>query len=685
MPSNQNQRQTRSQTKAIREAMKANLQIASSHTSENCGTLFEATFVEANRGHEKDCLSCDQRNDADKFMVQCMGCQGWEHFKCAGVTTANAHEIAYRCVMCRPRVPPPAPSSITVESTASSSRRARIARDLERLEEERKLHETAAKAQLDRDKTYLNKKYKLLGQQDEEDETDSARNKRSSQAGSCRVTDWMKEQSETVARSERNIVPKTSEAAKPVDFGKTVEFTLVSELGAAKTSTPVNKPVVNEEKTPAAVALDLAGWIVDLDHTSLQRTTGSISIGERQDIESVDTDEASMQNPSASKFPMVDIQPFLRLLKDVESSEQKTGAYPKPSQPEFEKWRLETENLRRVQSLQQQHAQENDIRRKREIELMNQLKLVEQQHRADVEKMQEKEAEYRRQIRRQEEERIEYRKQAEKALEERDRELSRLRFVEQELMSRLDQLSQQYKNLSSEINNGPTQLQNCKAAAGNSTLPQNVGPSSLRGNAKEAVSSFLLHPSTVPEVIETLRTLFGRPEQIVHHMVNKVRSTPAPKEHRLDMLLNFGLVVQNMCSHLKAVGLENHLSDPTLLKELVDKLPPTAQFNWAMYQTQFSHVNLNDFSKYMQHVTTATSRLVMNGGISNTTSKSKGKEFVHTHTEIVDDSEQPESSQTEQLNYVGVKTCVACQKSAHPLEKCFKFQIDGRAKEKFVG
>ncbi|XP_055589065.1 uncharacterized protein LOC129741367 [Uranotaenia lowii] len=582
-----------------------------------------------------------------------------------------------------------------------------------------------------------------------------------------------------------------------------------SRILAAKTSTPVNKPVVNEEKTPAAVALDLAGWIVDLDHTSLQRTTGSISIGEGQDIESVDTDEASMQNPSASKFPMVDIQPFLRLLKDVESSEQRTGAYPKPSQPEFEKWRLETENLRRVQSLQQQHAQENDIRRKREIELTNQLKLVEQQHRADVEKMQEKEAEYRRQIRRQEEERIEYRKQAEKALEERDRELSRLRFVEQELMSRLDQLSQQYKNLSSEINNGPTQLQNCKAAAGNSTLPQNVGPSvsenfiqrtpsenhyapidahlstpiggrspcfdipqfapptlphqlpcppapvasianpsfesnqhsdnlsgptpqqlaarhvgkkdlpvfsgdpvdwplfyssyqhstqlcgfsnsenllrlqqSLRGNTKEAVSSFLLHPSTVPEVIETLRTLFGRPEQIVHHMVNKVRSSPAPKEHRLDMLLNFGLVVQNMCSHLKAVGLENHLSDPTLLKELVDKLPPTAQFNWAMYQTQFSHVNLNDFSKYMQHVTTATSRLVMNGGISNTTSKSKGKEFVHTHAEIVDDSQQPESSQTEQLNYIGVKTCVACQKSAHPLEKCFKFQsmnIDDRWK-----
>lgn len=42
---------------------------------------------------------------------------------------------------------------------------------------------------------------------------------------------------------------------------------------------------------------------------------------------------------------------------------------------------------------------------------------------------------------------------------------------------------------------------------------------SLKGAAKEAVSSFLLHPSTVPDVLSTLQTLYGRPEQIVHNLI----------------------------------------------------------------------------------------------------------------------------------------------------------------------
>lgn len=114
----------------------------------------------------------------------------------------------------------------------------------------------------------------------------------------------------------------------------------------------------------------------------------------------------------------------------------------------------------------------------------------------------------------------------------------------------------------------------------------------LRGNAKDSVSSFLLHPSTVPQVLSTLQLLYGRPEQIVNNMIAKVRSTPPPKPDRLETLVSFGLVVQNLCGHLKAVGLERY---PILLQELVDKLPMAVKFNWALYQEQVPMVDLNVF------------------------------------------------------------------------------------------
>lgn len=106
----------------------------------------------------------------------------------------------------------------------------------------------------------------------------------------------------------------------------------------------------------------------------------------------------------------------------------------------------------------------------------------------------------------------------------------------------------------------------------------------LKGNAREAVRCHLLHPSSVPQILTTLQTLFGRPELIVKCLLNKVHSTPAPKADRLESLINFGLVVQNLCSHLQSLGMEFHLSNPNLLHELVDKLPAGVKLDCISYQ-----------------------------------------------------------------------------------------------------
>lgn len=118
-------------------------------------------------------------------------------------------------------------------------------------------------------------------------------------------------------------------------------------------------------------------------------------------------------------------------------------------------------------------------------------------------------------------------------------------------------------------------------------------------------------------------------------MVAKVREIPAPKVNRLETLTKFGLMVQNLAAHLRAVGQDNHLCNPVLLQELVDKLPDTVKFNWALYQQQLPIVDLNTFSDYMAKIASATSGVtsstVDNRHAQRDDRRTKEKGYLNTH------------------------------------------------------
>ncbi|XP_062707629.1 uncharacterized protein LOC134288027 [Aedes albopictus] len=215
----------------------------------------------------------------------------------------------------------------------------------------------------------------------------------------------------------------------------------------------------------------------------------------------------------------------------------------------------------------------------------------------------------------------------------------------------------------------------------------------LRGSAKDSVSSFLLHPSTVPHVLSTLQLLYGRPEQIVNNMIAKVRATPPPKADKLETLVSFGLVVQNLCGHLKAVGLHRYLTNPILLQELVDKLPTTVKFNWALHQEQVPDVDLNVFSEYMAKITSAASGITQLANIPQNCLKDertrpKDRSFVHMHGS----SEQIEPNYREDVEKAGIdgqvqkgrnnqSKCSICDVDSHQISSCTSFNaldLDGR-------
>ncbi|XP_062713617.1 uncharacterized protein LOC134290481 [Aedes albopictus] len=197
----------------------------------------------------------------------------------------------------------------------------------------------------------------------------------------------------------------------------------------------------------------------------------------------------------------------------------------------------------------------------------------------------------------------------------------------------------------------------------------------LKGRALEAVRSNLLLPSSVPKVMETLETLFGSPERLVQSLLNKVRGVPTPKAERLESLVNFGLVVQNLVGHLKAANQQAHLSNPTLLQELVDKLPPHLRLDWALFKRNCGVVDLGTFCDYMSASTSAASDVAhftdFDGprAVGNEKPR-REKAYINAHV----------STEPRRFEQHGKKVdtqerpCYVCQSVKHRIRDCNKFK-----------
>ncbi|XP_036325117.1 uncharacterized protein LOC118738300 [Rhagoletis pomonella] len=105
----------------------------------------------------------------------------------------------------------------------------------------------------------------------------------------------------------------------------------------------------------------------------------------------------------------------------------------------------------------------------------------------------------------------------------------------------------------------------------------------LQGNAKRAVTSMLIYPDDVPKVMKELEFNFGRQYLLIRAQLQKVQQFPSIHDNRLDQVLEFSNRVRNMAAFFKSAKCEHHLLNPTLLEQLISKLPPSKQFEWSKY------------------------------------------------------------------------------------------------------
>ncbi|XP_055604887.1 uncharacterized protein LOC129753110 [Uranotaenia lowii] len=183
----------------------------------------------------------------------------------------------------------------------------------------------------------------------------------------------------------------------------------------------------------------------------------------------------------------------------------------------------------------------------------------------------------------------------------------------------------------------------------------------LKGAALEAVRSYLTLPDCVPHIMETLRFLYGRPELLINSLLEKIRSFPAPKPEKLDTLIDYGLAVQSVCNHMEAAGLHTHLSNPSLLAELVERLPTQFKMEWADVSSSIVNANLRNFGDFMNGLIKKASRVTPSYNASTNKYVKGGN--LHAHIGIPEVQPIP----------VG-RACRMCSKD-HRLADCEDFKL----------
>lgn len=181
----------------------------------------------------------------------------------------------------------------------------------------------------------------------------------------------------------------------------------------------------------------------------------------------------------------------------------------------------------------------------------------------------------------------------------------------------------------------------------------------LGGSARTLVQAQLSLPACVPQIIDTLRMVFGRPEYIVDDQINTIRRTPAPKSDRLETVVVYAIAVKNMCATLEQSGMVDHLKNPTLLRELIEKLPSTMKLDWVNYSRNMGNATIKDFAEWLHRVSLdicTVTRININAEEKN--ERSRSKNFIGVHADNGDKKQK----------------CGICDEQPHPsLGDCKKF------------
>lgn len=229
----------------------------------------------------------------------------------------------------------------------------------------------------------------------------------------------------------------------------------------------------------------------------------------------------------------------------------------------------------------------------------------------------------------------------------------------------------------------------------------------LRGEAKTRVEHLTIYPENVPQVIETLRFAFGRPELLIRSQLEKVRALRPISDHELHQLIPFALTVQSFSAFMNFDRTRQHLSNPVLLEELAGKLPAAQRMSWARQMTQLVDVpTILHFSTWLSEEAHYASIATVNTSSTSNQKRYGAQEHRRPKTDYVlatnaqydnnskcdmcDDRQH--SSLQECSSFKGLcvnerwevvkqqRRCFCCLKKNHSVSDCRNKKVCGRGK-----
>lgn len=182
----------------------------------------------------------------------------------------------------------------------------------------------------------------------------------------------------------------------------------------------------------------------------------------------------------------------------------------------------------------------------------------------------------------------------------------------------------------------------------------------LQGSAYAAVESSLTLEDNVPRILEILELLFGKPEYIINSLIDDMRKSKRPTIESVESILCYALEIENISCTMKLAKLAEHLWNPILLNEMLERLPSQMKIEWAEYTYKKPVSSIEVFSLWLKEKSMKLSSLLTKPPNLSKTSRGYEKHkssFVNVHNDSNNES-----------------TCCICQGSCQNVEVCPAFK-----------
>ena len=169
-----------------------------------------------------------------------------------------------------------------------------------------------------------------------------------------------------------------------------------------------------------------------------------------------------------------------------------------------------------------------------------------------------------------------------------------------------------------------------------------------------------MHARKSATVMMTLKMLFGRESQIVKALVDKTKSLPHVQERRPETIIKFANSINNLVATMTSLKQDGHMKNPSLMEELLSKLPPSLQLQWCLQKPQ--EESLKNFGDLMMKIATAAALMPISSFSDKPENNHQPRKQVLT---------------TFNANSKDPKKCLRCNSKEHDaLSECPKFLSD---------